>query len=83
MGQKFYEYWNRLLVQNPNLGRDDIKMTISVESFKKQLAKAFEEGRKHPLTSRKDAADDFAKFGRKESVSDIFSAFGDMFGGGK
>ena len=83
MGQKFKEYWDRLCRATPRLNEPATKMTISVASFKKQLEKAFEEGRKHPVTSRKDAADDFAKFGRKESASDIFSAFDDMFGGGR
>ena len=83
MGQKFKEYWDQLCRANVGLKDDTLKLTISVASMRTQLEKAFEEGRKHPVTSRKDAAEDFAKFGRKESASDIFGAFGDMFGGGK
>ena len=81
MGQKFKEYWDRLCRATPRLNDPATKMTISVASFQKQLAKAFEEGRKHPVTSRKDAADDFANFGKKRlDLSDIF---GDMLGGGR
>ena len=84
MGQKFKEYWDRLCRATPRLNDPATKMTISVASFQKQLAKAFEEGRKHPVTSQKDvsdAADDFAKFGKKRlDLSDIF---GDVFGGGR
>ena len=83
MGQKFKEYWDRLCRANPQLNDPENKMTITCASLLKEIEKAFEEGRKHPVTSRTDAADDFAKFGRKESASDIFSAFGDMFGGGR
>ena len=86
MTSKFKAYWDRLCRATPRLNDPATKMTTSVASFKKQLAKAFEEGRKHPATSQKDisdAAEDFAKFGRNQQAGDIFSAFGDMFGGGK
>ena len=83
MTSKFKEYWDRLCRATPRLNDPATKMTITSASLQKEIEKAFEEGRKHPVTSRKDAADDFAKFGRKESASDIFGAFGDMFGGGK
>ena len=86
MTSKFKAYWDRLCRANPQLNDPATKMTITCASLLKEIEKAFEEGRKHPVTSQKDvsdAAEDFAKFGRKESASDIFGAFGDMFGGGK
>ena len=81
MGQKFKAYWDRLCRSNVGLKDDTLKLTITVASMRTQLEKAFEEGRKHPVTSRKDAADDFANFGKKDlDLSDIF---GDVFGGGR
>ena len=84
MGQKFKAYWDRLCRANPQLNDPENKMTITCASLLKEIEKAFEEGRKHPVTSQKDvsdAAEDFAKFGKKRlDLSDIF---GDVFGGGR
>jgi len=40
----FSEYWASLRLKNPSLSDDSTKMTISVESFKKQLQKAHFDG---------------------------------------
>lgn len=40
----FNQYWFRLCSKNHSLLKDDTKMTITVESFKKQMAKAYDAG---------------------------------------
>ena len=80
MGQKFKAYWDRLCCATPPLKDPETKMKISVASFQEQLEEAFNEGRKHPIKTHKEAADEFAAIGRKPDIGDIF---GGMFGGGK
>ena len=61
----FSDYWAGLQVKNSALNDESNKMTISVDSFKKQLKKAYHEGGK----------DEFNRTGRGKG------GFGDLFGG--
>ena len=40
----FHIYWMKLVVVNPRLGDDKIKLTMTAASLKKQLQKAYEAG---------------------------------------
>lgn len=42
--KSFDEYWEALATKNPAL-RDSAKMTITVESFQRQMRQAFEQGK--------------------------------------
>jgi hypothetical protein len=44
MVKSFLAYWTRLRMKNRGLGDDDGKMTITVESFKGSLQKAYGQG---------------------------------------
>lgn len=41
----FDQYWKALQCKNAGLANDATKMTISVESFRRSLAQAYERGR--------------------------------------
>lgn len=41
----FDDYFYRLIAANPSLANYDIKMTLTVRSFRAQLQKAWEDGR--------------------------------------
>ena len=84
MCQKFKAYWDRLCRATPQLKDPETKMTITVASLQKQLEKAFNEGRKHPIKTHKEAADEFAAFGKKsDPLGAVEDIFGGMFGGDK
>ena len=84
MGKKFKAYWDRLCRATPQLNDPETKMKITVASLQEQLEKAFNEGRKHPIKTHKEAADEFAAVGRKPDIGDIFGGmFGNRSGGSK
>ena len=75
---KFEAYWEKLVAANPALAQNG-HMTIPIDRFKKQVAKAFAAGRREPADTKK-AARDFAKVGSRSDAADIFKGFGGMFG---
>ena len=74
--QTFEDYWKRLAESNPGLLDDELKLTITVASMRKQLQKAFEAGGTEDA-DKKDAARAFEKFGRPRGpLEDLFKGFG-------
>lgn len=48
----FCFYWARIVHANESLKDESSRMTLSVESFKRQLEKAYEKGREDEKSSR-------------------------------
>lgn len=67
----FRDYWNGLVTKNDGLIDTSTKMTISVESFKKQLEKAYLQGSKDKAA----VAHDF----KKNKDDNFESLFGNLF----
>ena len=44
MSRTFDQHWARLVELNPQLGNKDTQLVISVPSFRKQLARAYDVG---------------------------------------
>ena len=71
----FESYWDRKKQATPGLAEGGCSMVISVASFRAELEKAFEAGRKWS-THGKKVAEDFEKVGDR----DYLAKFMDMFG---
>lgn len=67
----FVDYWKRLVARNKHLGDENMKMTITVASFKREIEKAYFSG-----------ADDCDDADRSSSGT-FDSLFGGIFGRGK
>lgn len=50
MSQSFDDYWAKLCRANPSLHDDNTTMTIRVASFKRQVERAFNSGKKHGVS---------------------------------
>lgn len=75
MASNFLAYWLRLQRANPSMADHGARMTISVESFKAQLLKAYQAGAADQAAVVKELQE---KSGGSGSVFDM-SMFGDLF----
>ena len=74
----FETYWRKLVAANPALGKNG-RISLSRDSFKKQLAKAFDAASGPAATSK--AARDFANVGTP--TNPLGGIFGDWGGFGR
>jgi len=70
----FDGYWELVIKASPKLETSE-RLTLTVEVFRKSLARAFEAGQKS-VEGRQKAAEGFAKVRRRGPLD----VFGDLFG---
>lgn len=75
MVRSFKGFWSRLCCKNKSLENEETKITISVESFKYQMEKAYKQGAVDGVTAIKD----FQNLGEKGSSLDFEKMVNNMF----
>lgn len=78
MSAEFERYWKRLCRSNPALTNESAEMTLSVESFRRQVSKAFLEGAQSELDDLRSSMNE----PRPKPPNFIMDAFDGIFGKG-
>jgi len=76
----FDGYWELVIKASPKLETSE-RLTLTVEVFRKSLARAFEAGQKS-VEGRQKAAEGFAKVGKPGIFGDMGGLFDGLLGGG-
>ena len=77
----FAEYWASLTRGNPGLADPESQLRISVDSFRKQLERAFTAGQDSVPVDRSVVAKAFENIGRKKPTMTSDDMFDDFFRG--